>query len=93
MLPNDNTILLNERYVLDARWSDQRRALTTLVHELVHIQRGAYISGSSAELESATSIATVEVLSNSDRIAVLLDLMGRATRIEIARQNLEIATV
>lgn len=62
MLPNDNTILLNERYVLDARWSDQRRALTTLVHELVHIQRGAYISGSSAELESATSIATVEVL-------------------------------
>lgn len=36
-------------------------------------------------------IATVEALSNSDRIAVLLDLMGRATRVEIARKNLEIA--
>lgn len=35
--------------------------------------------------------ATVEALSNSDRIAVLLDLMGRATRVEIARKNLEIA--
>lgn len=35
-------------------------------------------------------IATIESLSNSDRIAVLLDLMGRATRVEIARQNLEV---
>ena len=62
MFPNDELILLNERYLLDQRWSDQRRALTTLVHELVHIQRGAYIEGSSAELESATSMATAEVL-------------------------------
>lgn len=36
-------------------------------------------------------IATVESLSNNDRIAVFLDLMGRATRVEIARQNLEVA--
>lgn len=36
-------------------------------------------------------ISTVEALSNSDRIAVLLDLMGRATRVETARQILEIA--
>lgn len=36
-------------------------------------------------------IATVEALSNSDRIAVLLDLMGRATRVKVARNNLEIA--
>jgi hypothetical protein len=62
MIPSRNTIFLNERYWLDSRWSDQRRALATLVHELVHIQRGAYISGTSAQLESATSTATVEVL-------------------------------
>ena len=36
-------------------------------------------------------MATVEALSNSARIAVLLDLMGRTTRVEIARHNLEIA--
>lgn len=62
MLPGDNTILLNERFWLDSKWNDQRRALGTLVHELVHVQRGAYIQGTSAQLESATSIATVEVL-------------------------------
>lgn len=36
-------------------------------------------------------IATVEALSNGDRIAVLLDVLGRVTRVEVARQNLEIA--
>lgn len=36
-------------------------------------------------------IVTVEALSNNDRIAVLLDVLGRATRVEVARQNLEIA--
>ena len=35
-------------------------------------------------------IAEVEHLSGNDRIGVLLDLMGRATRVEFARQNLEI---
>ena len=36
-------------------------------------------------------IAEVEHLSNSDRIAVLFDLMGRTTRITVRRENLEIA--
>ena len=36
-------------------------------------------------------IATVEALSNNDRIAVLLNVMGRSTRVEVARKNLEIA--
>ena len=62
MYPSDGTLILNERYFLDNRWSDKRRALETLVHELVHIQGGAYIEGQSAELEAATSTATVEVL-------------------------------
>lgn len=62
MYPSADLISLNERYILDAKWNDQRRALATLVHELVHIQRGAYTAGESAELESATSMATVEVL-------------------------------
>ena len=62
MYPSDGTLVLNERYFLDTRWSDKRRALETLVHELVHIQGGAFIEGWSAELEAATSTATVEVL-------------------------------
>ena len=35
-------------------------------------------------------VATVEALSSNARIAVLLDLMGRTTRVEITRHNLEI---
>ena len=62
MFPMENAVLLNERYFLDGKWDDQRRALETLTHELVHVQRGAFIMGSSAELESATSAATLEVL-------------------------------
>lgn len=62
MYPNENVIFLNERYFLDPKWNDQRRALETLVHELVHIQRGNFIYGTSAELESATSAATTEIL-------------------------------
>ena len=31
MFPGQDVILLNERYLLDDRWNDQRRALTTLV--------------------------------------------------------------
>lgn len=62
MIPSDSFIFLNERYFLDGKWNDQRKALETLVHELVHIQRGAFINGDSASLESATSAATTEVL-------------------------------
>ena len=38
-------------------------------------------------------VATVESLSSNDPIVVLLDLMGRVTRVEIARQRLEVAAV
>ena len=62
MIPQDSIVFLNERYFLDDKWNDQRRALETLVHELVHIQRGNFIYGTSAELESATSAATTEIL-------------------------------
>lgn len=65
MIPNHeegHIALLNEREFLDQRWNDQRRALEVLVHELVHVQGGNYLFGTSEELESATSIATVEVL-------------------------------
>ena len=62
MYHDTNEILLNERMFIDERWNDKRRALGTLVHELVHIQRGAYTSGTSAERETATSTATVEIL-------------------------------
>lgn len=62
MYHETNTIILNERYFIDERWNDKRRVLGTLVHELAHIQRGAYTDGASEELESATSTATVEIL-------------------------------
>ena len=62
MYHDTNEIILNERMFIDERWNDKRRALSTLVHELVHIQRGAYTSGTSAERETATSTATIEVL-------------------------------
>ena len=62
MYHTTNAIILNERYFIDDRWNDKRRALAVLVHELVHIQRNAYTFGASEELENATSTATVEVL-------------------------------
>jgi len=64
MKPEYNAILLNERYFIDERWNDKRRALGTLVHELVHVQGGAYLKGTSAELEAATQSATIEVLAD-----------------------------
>lgn len=60
--PDGYIALLNERMFIDNRWNDQRRALEVLVHELVHVQGGAYLYGTSEKLETATSVATVEVL-------------------------------
>ena len=60
--PTGYIALLNERLFIDNRWNDQRKALEVLVHELVHVQGGNYLYGTSEELESATSIATVETL-------------------------------
>lgn len=55
-----SAVFLNERYILEN--PDQKEVYATLVHELVHIHRGAYINGTSAEFESATSAATQEIL-------------------------------
>jgi hypothetical protein len=63
MIPTQGRIaLLNERFFFDPNWSDERRALEVLVHELVHVQGGNYIEGSSESLESKTSIVTIEVM-------------------------------
>lgn len=53
---------LNVRYAnpVSAWYGDEN--LSTLVHELIHVQGGTFCSGSSADLEANTSIATVEVL-------------------------------
>jgi len=53
---------VNERYFADPYWLDERGAFGTLVHELVHVQGGVFLAGSSAELESATVAATTEML-------------------------------
>lgn len=55
-------IQLNERHLTDPRWIDERRTLATTVHELIHVQGGVFLAGSSAEFESATTAATTEVL-------------------------------
>lgn len=61
-----SVVLLNERMLLDERVNDERDALSTLVHELVHAQGGkftgaAYGNGPE-DYESRTQAATIEVL-------------------------------
>lgn len=58
----EGMVFLNERIVKGDRWSDARRVYSTLTHELIHIQMGAFGTGGSESLESATSAATLEVL-------------------------------
>ena len=58
----EGMVFLNERIVKGDRWSDARRVYSTFTHELIHIQMGAFGTGSSEKLESATSAATLEVL-------------------------------
>ena len=64
-------LFLNERYASgDPSWNDERRALSTLTHELIHIQAGSFCLGdpgmSGAEwsyfVEGNTEAATLEVL-------------------------------
>lgn len=55
-------VRLNDRILLDERWNDERMMLSTLVHELIHIQLGNYCSGSGQEREAHTQAATLEVL-------------------------------
>src|SRR3990167_8181042 len=79
---DEYVIYLNDRTVTDPRFNDQREALETLVHELIHIQGGLFADDpapdwatKSAHLESATEAATIEVLAAmcnyGDKIACL----------------------
>lgn len=63
---NEGIVLLNDRMVLDRgpRWTGEAGALTTVVHELIHIQGGNFCNGGSVFLEGNTSAATVEVLAS-----------------------------
>lgn len=65
-------------------WYGQEN-LSTLVHELVHVQGGTFCSGESADLEANTQIATIEVLAamanDGNALALrslLYDLRGMA---------------
>ncbi len=60
--PFRNVAFLNERMFFDGRWQDQANLMGTMTHELIHLQGGAYISGSPEEFEPATEAATTEVL-------------------------------
>jgi len=60
-----NAVILNERYLLDDNWNDQREALSTLVHELTHVQGGDFVPRTGLrpeQYEANTSAATVEIL-------------------------------
>jgi hypothetical protein len=60
--PQFGWVIVNERHLLDMFWYDRRDTLATLVHELIHVQGGAFLFGASEQLEAATSAATVEAL-------------------------------
>lgn len=62
------TILINERFLFEEGRRDLRQVLSTIVHELVHIQGGGFswhwLAGANLQsnLESRTQAATIEVL-------------------------------
>lgn len=60
--PSYMAIWLNDRYAIDPTWNDEREALSTLTHELIHIQGGTYLSGASEEFEPHTQAASTEAL-------------------------------
>lgn len=63
-IPAKGIVAINERYLAQADYvPNQAQFLATLVHELVHVQGGGYISGkSSTEYEARTEAGSIEVL-------------------------------
>lgn len=58
---------INERFILDEWRIDERQMLSTLVHELIHFQRGNFLGGPPnyvhhVNYEANTQSATIEVL-------------------------------
>jgi hypothetical protein len=58
---------INERFILEDYRLDERQMLSTLVHELLHFQKGHFLGGApdylpSQEFEANTQSATLEVL-------------------------------
>ena len=61
--PSKQSIEINAIFLLaERRKNEPDMLLSTLVHELVHAQWGAYVTGTSEQLESATQAMTVEIL-------------------------------
>jgi len=59
--PWSDSIILNERFRYDPRYDDDRELLGTLIHEGIHAQGGSFLEGTSVEVESNTSAATLEI--------------------------------
>lgn len=55
-------LYVNERYVIDSRWNDEREVLAVLTHELVHFQAGVFVTGDPEDFEARTQAASVEAL-------------------------------
>ena len=65
---NNGVILLNERFFLEAGYRDLRQVLSTVVHEIIHHQKGvfsygqAWVFSGAGNIEANTQAATIEVL-------------------------------
>lgn len=55
-------VFVNERYLTDPSWNDEREVLATLVHELVHVQGFTFVNGEPEQFEAFTQAATLETL-------------------------------
>jgi len=57
-------VMLNDRFEYDPSWNDERSALATYVHELIHIQGGRFIGDNPEEFEARTQAASTEILAD-----------------------------
>lgn len=63
----NRVIRINERFLLEDIRQDERQMLSTLIHELAHLQGGNFLGGppnwlESSKFESNTQSATIEIL-------------------------------
>lgn len=59
---NPNVVRYNLRITQDDRYRDERLMLSTMVHEMIHIQDGNFCNETVQEREAHTQAATLEVL-------------------------------
>jgi len=94
----DNIITINDRYLYDKSWNDERDFLETLVHELIHVQAYGFLGESEKIFEAKTQAASTEILASmcnmQDEIACktfwLYMYKYQKTYVKIKLENLHI---